>query len=499
MSAHPMASRGLLLTASVGCALTVIDANLIGIVLPSIARDFGASFSEIAWMVSAFMLSFSALLLPAGSVSDRYGRRRVFLAGIAAFGCSAFLCGIAPSAPLLTAARAVQGAAAAFLLSPALAILGNVYHSGPERDRAWAIWGAIMGLTMLASPLLGGVLVGWLGWRAAFFVMLPICATLAAATLAYVGESRNPSARRLDFAGILLFATMMFGLTFGLIGGQKYGWTHGAVLAGFGVGVAALLGFIAAERAQAQPMLELRLFRDRRLVGGVWAMFAYAACVQVMASLLPLLLQNGAGLAPLMAGVAMLPFGITMFTFPHVGRLLAGRFATPQILLIGLVAAALGDALVGWGAHAGALGLVFAGMAVIGAGGGLLNGETQKAIVGAMPRELSGMSAGVSTTARFSGVLLGFAGLSGIAAVSTQRLLAGQPDGFARAVVAGDLDRAGAGLPGTAPEAALALAQTAYMGGFTTALLGAAVLAAVSAAAVWRLTRARSDRPAYST
>jgi MFS family permease len=190
-----MASRGLLLTASVGCALTVIDANLIGIVLPSIARDFGASFSEIAWMVSAFMLSFSALLLPAGSVADRYGRRRVFLAGIAAFGCGALLCAIAPSAPLLTAARAVQGAAAAFLLSPALAILGNVYHSGPERDRAWAIWGAIMGLTMLASPLLGGVLVGWLGWRAAFFVMLPICATLAARLCGRVAECGGPAAR----------------------------------------------------------------------------------------------------------------------------------------------------------------------------------------------------------------------------------------------------------------------------------------------------------------
>lgn len=491
-------ARALLLTASVGCAMTVLNSNLIGIALPLIARDFGASFAETAWVVSAFLLSFSALLLPAGSIADRYGRRRVFLAGTVAFGLGALACGLAPSPAALYFARGVQGAAAAFLLAPALAIIGHAFHGGAARDRAWAIWGAMMGLTMLLAPLLGGMLVARFGWRAAFLVNLPICAALCAATLAFIDESREERPRRLDPAGILLFATLMFGLTWCLISGQGHGWTSGPAMTGLGVGLAALTAFILVERRREEPMLDLGLFRDPRLVGGVWAMLAYAACAQVMASLLPLLLQNGVGYAPVAAGIAMLPFGIAMFVFPHVGRALGRRLQPPEILLLGLLVVAVGDALAGWGAQSGALAAMLGGMAAIGAGGGLLNGETQKAILGVMPRGLAGMGAGVSTTARFSGVLLGFAALSGIMALSAQRRLGEVPEAFAQAVVAGDLETARASLPGAAPSDALATAQAAYMGGFSTALFTAAVVAAVSAGIVWRLTRARPARRAYS-
>lgn len=498
MRAIAPSRHALLLTASVGCAVTVLDSNLIGIALPLIARDFGASFAEAAWVVSAFLLSFSALLLPAGSIADRYGRRRVFLAGTVAFGLGALACGLAPSPAALFLARGLQGAASAFLLAPALAIIGHAFHHGAERDRAWAIWGAMMGLTMLLAPLLGGLLVARFGWRAAFLVNLPICGALCTATLAFIEESRQESARRLDPAGILLFATLMFGLTWSLISGQEHGWTSASAMGGLGVGIAALAVFVAVERQQDQPMLDLALFRDPRLVGGIWAMLAYAACAQVMASLLPLLLQNGLGYTPLAAGIAMLPFGVTMFVFPHVGRALGRRLASPAILLLGLLVVALGNALAGWGARAGALPALLGGMAVIGAGGGLLNGETQKAILSVMPRELAGMGAGVSTTARFSGVLLGFAALSGVMAVSAQRLLGDVPAAFARAVVAGDLDKAGAALPGSAPDEALAAAQAAYTGGFSTALFAAAAMAAMSAGAVRWLTRASSARRAYS-
>ena len=301
MTAVAAAGRGaapapLLLTASIGCALTVLDSNVIGLVLPIVARDFGATFAQSAWVVSAYMLCFSALLLPAGAIADRFGRRRMFLAGLAAFGCASLLCGLAPSIAWLHGARALLGAASAFVLAPALALIGHGFPDEAERNRAWAIWGGIMGLTMMLAPLLGGVIAARLGWRAAFFVNAPICATLAAAALLWVEESRREPARGLDPGGILLFATLMFGLTWGLIRGQAQGWASAEALAGFGLGAGALAGFLAVERRAAEPMLDLGLFRAPRMVGAVWAMFAYAACAQVMASLLPLLLQNGAGL-----------------------------------------------------------------------------------------------------------------------------------------------------------------------------------------------------------
>lgn len=504
MTAVAAAGRGaapapLLLTASIGCALTVLDSNVIGLVLPIVARDFGATFAQSAWVVSAYMLCFSALLLPAGAIADRFGRRRMFLAGLAAFGCASLLCGLAPSIAWLHGARALLGAASAFVLAPALALIGHGFPDEAERNRAWAIWGGIMGLTMMLAPLLGGVIAARLGWRAAFFVNAPICAALAAAALLRVEESRREPARRLDPGGILLFATLMFGLTWGLIRGQAQGWTSAEALAGFGLGAGALAVFLAVERRAAEPMLDLGLFRAPRMIGAVWAMFAYAACAQVMASLLPLLLQNGAGLAPVQAGAMMLPFGVAMFAFPHVGRLLGRRLASARILPLGLGVVGLGNALAGWGAGMDATPLLLAGMAVLGAGGGLLNGETQKAIMSVIPRDRAGMGSGLGATARFSGVLLGFTLLGGVMAAATRARLAGAscpegapcPAGFIDAVVAGDLPKAVAGLEGPGREAAAALARAAYLGGFSTALHGAALLACASAVAVWALMRAR--------
>lgn len=489
----------LLLTASTGCALTVLDSNVIGLVLPIVARDFGATFAQSAWVVSAYMLCFSALLLPAGAVADRFGRRRAFLCGLAAFAFASLLCGLAASIAWLHVARALLGAASAFVLAPALAIIGHGFHGEAERNRAWAIWGGIMGLTMMLAPILGGVIAARLGWRAAFFVNVPICAALGTAAVLWVEESRHEPARRLDPAGILLFATLMFGLTWGLIRGQAQGWTSAEALAGFGLGACALAGFLAVERRVAEPMLDLGLFRAPPMIGGVWAMFAYAACAQVMASLLPLLLQNGAGYAPFRAGVMMLPFGIGMFAFPYLGRMLGRRLASAQILPLGLAVVGLGNGLAGWGAGLGAMPLVLVGMAVLGAGGGLLNGETQKAIMAVIPRARVGMGSGVGTTARFSGVLLGFTMLGGVMAASARARLSaspcldGQPcpGGFVDAVVAGDLPKAVAGLDGARLDAAVDLARAAYLGGFSTALHAAALIACVSAVAVWALMRAR--------
>jgi EmrB/QacA subfamily drug resistance transporter len=483
-----------LLVASTGCAMTVLDTNIVAIVLPNIARDLNASFAQIEWVISAYVLCFASLLLPAGAIADRYGRKRVFLAGIAGFAIASLFCGLASSPSLLFIARALQGVGAAFLLAPALAIIGHAFHEERERDTAWAIWGGMMGLTMVLSPLLGGVIASLAGWRWAFFVNLPICLALAAATARCIVESRNEAACKLDPAGITLFAASMLGITSALIHGQEQGWTTVGTLARFAGGLVALTLFAFAETGHREPMLDLTLFRQRRFIGAILAMFSYAGCAQVMASLLPLLLQNGFALTALQAGGAMLAFALAMLIFPHVGRRLGARLAGYQILALGLGVVAAGNFLAAAGAYSMSLPFLFSGMFVLGTGGGLLNGETQKAIMGSVPPHRAGMASGISTTSRFSGILLGFAVLSGVLATSARGLLASANSSrpFSNAVVAGDLPRALAMIPAASRTSAGHMAQQAYSTGFATALMVAGVCSAVAAVIVLGLMRHRA-------
>ncbi len=483
----------LLLTASTGCAMTVLDANMVAVVLPAIARDLAASFADIEWVVSAYILCFASLLLPAGSMADRFGRRRVLVLGIAGFAISSLFCAIAPSAMLLYVSRALQGVAAAFLLAPALAIIAHSFHDEKARNRAWALWGAMMGLTMVLAPMAGGLVAHLLGWRWAFYINIPICIALAAAVRRYVPESLDEAARSLDPGGILLFAVAMFGLTWGFISGPAHGWGSARCLAGLIGGAVALFAFVAVERSQERPMLDLRLFANRRLVGAVWAMFAYAACAQVMATLLPPFLQNGLGLTAIDTGFAMLPFALAMLIFPQVGRLLGRGMNSAGILTTGLTLVGLGNALTAWGASIGSWRVILMGMAVLGSGGGLLNGETQKAIMNNLPRDRAGMASGISTTARFSGILLGFALLSSVLAsvvkseIRTGMLTSASASHLADAVVAGNIDTFVARLSAPAAQIALATAHRAYSRGFSIALGVAATIGWLSAILAWTL------------
>jgi EmrB/QacA subfamily drug resistance transporter len=491
----------ILVIASTGCTMTVLDTNIVAIVLPTIARDLGASFADVEWVISSYVLCFASLLLPVGAIADRFGRRRIFLIGITIFALSSLLCGLAWSAAALYVARAFQGVGAAFLLAPALAIIGHSFHEESERNQAWAIWGGMMGLAMVLAPIIGGVIAFALGWRWAFNINVPICVLLAGAVLLLVDESKDKDARRLDPAGILLFSVSMFGLTAGLINGQAHGWGSTSALASFGVGLLGLIAFVSAESIQQRPMLDLTLFRSARFIGAVVAMFAYASCAQVMASLLPLFLQNGLGRTPLEAGFAMLPFALAMLALPYVGRRLGRYLSSSQVLVLGLVVAAVGDALTGWGAHLGVGPVVMIGMVILGSGGGLLNGETQKAIMGTVPRDRAGMASGISTTSRFSGILLGFAVLSGVLATATRNWLmkASCASGmacdhvqrFADAVVAGDLPQAMASIEEGARALAMEHARLAYSAGFAAALLVAAAVAGLSAVLVSMLMRER--------
>lgn len=488
-----------LLTASLGCAVTVLDTNLVGIVLPTIARELNATFADIEWVVSTYLLCFAALLLPAGAIADRKGRKRTLLFGLAMFTLASVACGAATTGQFLYLARAAQGVGAAFLLAPSLAIIGHAFHDEADRPRVWATWGAIMGMTMVLSPLAGGLLSYWLGWRSAFYINVPVCSALALAVLKFIPESNNPIKRPLDVVGIALFAATSLAFTWALIMGPTLGWLSVPLSVAIFCGALLLTLFIRVERRNVAPMLDLTLFQNRPFIGAIIAMLAYAATAQVMASMLPLFLQNAFGATALQAGIRMLPFALMMLLVPQLGRALSPFMQPYQILTLGLCIVSTGNVVMSWAALRPTNSLVtMIGMAILGAGGGLLNGETQKAIMGAVPPERAGMASGISTTSRFCGILLGFAGLGSLLSSTVRgnllktlghNGLSLAPERLDR-LAAGDTKEAIQGFGGILPSQIESLVHESFKAGFSFAFLAAGLAALTAAAAVYFFMRA---------
>ena len=496
--------RNILLICSSVCALIVLDTNIVAVSLPSVARSLHADFSDIEWIVSAYMLAFASLLLPAGSLADRFGRKRMMLLGLGLFALASLGCGLAWSAGALQIARAVKGVGAAMLLTSALAVIGHVFHTEKDRTHAWAVWGACMGVSMTVAPLLGGVITQLLGWRWIFLLNLPVCLCLGMLVYREVAESSNAGANaaRLDPWGSLLLSGGLGCVIWALINANAAGWSSAATLLRAGGGVLMLALFVPVELMQKRPMIDLRLFRHAPFVGAVLAMFGYASSAQVMMTFLPLYLQNAFSYSAIVAGLAMLPFALAMMIFPRVGAALTRYMPLHGVMGLGMALVCAGNVLVAIAAYAGTYWMVLAGMLVTGSGAGLLNGNTQKAIMNCVPRERTGMASGISTTTRFAAIVLAIACLGCVLTVRTGSYLKDgltganlpQPAGFTDVVeriVAGD---SAAALPalGNSLEA-LHIAQAGFAHAFALLMLAAAAIAAVSGVLLFRLMGSRKN------
>ncbi|HHY6928507.1 TPA: MFS transporter [Burkholderia ambifaria] len=487
-----------LAVASATCSLIVLDTNVVAVSLPSIARGFHASFADIEWVVSAYMTAFAACLLPAGGLADRFGRKRMLGAGLALFSLASLGCGLAPSAGWLIAARAVKGGGAALLLTAALAVIANRFPDGRERARAWAIWGMCMGIATAIAPLVGGAITQWIGWRWVFLLNLPVCALLAAGARIAIDESRDPHAKRVDAAGSLLFGAALACAIAALIGAPSHGWLSGATLGRFAFAAALLAAFVGAERWQARPMIDLALFRQPRFVGAVLAMFGYAACAQVMMTFLPLYLQNAFGMSAIDAGLGMLPFAVAMIGGPSLGGMLAARVSPGGVLAGGLALIGAGNLATAALTAGGDYRLVALGMFVTGCGAGIMNGDTQKAIMACVPPNRTGMASGISTTTRFSAIVTAVGVLGAVLAGSTRaqldRLLSAAPGvrafvdaPFMSSLLAGDLAQALAHVPPSAARTLAQAAPAAFASGFADALTVSGVLALIVAIVAYKL------------
>jgi EmrB/QacA subfamily drug resistance transporter len=510
-TARPAADRAkfsVLLTASLISSLIMLDANIVAVSLPAIARSLGAAFTDIEWVVSAYVLTFAALLLAAGSIADRHGRKLTTLKGLAVFTIASGLCGFATSALMLNLSRALQGIGASLLLTAALAVINNAFV-GQERAKAYAFWGACLGIAMTGGPIIGGVLTNLFGWRWAFLVNLPIGVILFAAAAGVLTESSDHEAKRLDFAGIVTFSAGLFLLIWALIDGNGLGWATAAILWRLIGAALSFVAFVAVELRQDRPMVDFSLFKQPTFLGSAFAGLGYAGGAQVMIYFLPMFLQNAYGFAPAAAGLAMIPFALPMFLTPRFGARLAKRHSGRTLLTLGLATTIFGDLLLYAFAQMGMTYPTFViGMLVAGVGAGLLNSETAKVMQGAVPAQRAGMASGLAATTRFVGLLLGVAGLGAVLArgVSHKFGISGAALGLdprlaaaaAKQVASGDISGALAGMPAALQDRLHDAAWSSFASGFAEASLVAAAVAAITCFLTFALVKAADTAPIAS-
>ena len=392
-----------------------VDTTAVNVALPSIRADLDASVAQLQWVVDAYTLVLASLLLLAGSSADRLGRARVFRLGLALFTLGSLLCSLAPSAPLLIAARALQAIGGSMLNPVAMSIVRNTFTDARERAQAIGIWGSTMGVSMALGPVLGGLLVESVDWRAIFWVNIPVGIAAIVLTARYVPESRAARARRFDPPGQLLVIALLGTLTYAIIEAPSHGWGSGESIALFAVAALTAALLIGSELRRRDPLIEVRFFRSAPFAGATAIAIAAFAAMGGFLFLNTLYLQEGRGLTPLEAGLWTLPMAaLTVVSSPLSGRLV-GRLGTRPSLVVGGAAMALSGLLLTDLSPSTSIAHLFAAYVLFGLGFGALNPPITDTAVSGMPADQAGVAAAVASTSRQVGMSLGVAVVGAVA------------------------------------------------------------------------------------
>src|SRR6059058_1552672 len=324
MEADAEARRWTLVAVCVTTFMLLLDITIVNVALPSIQRRLHAGLTGLEWVVDAYALTLAALILTAGALADRFGRRLLFMVGVLVFTSASLVCGLAWNIVALDVARAIQGVGGAALFATALALIGYEYR-GPERGGAISIWGATIGAAVASGPLVGGILTEALGWRWVFFVNVPVGAFALAVALKQMNESRDEGAVRSDLWGLLTLSAALFLIVFGLLRGNSSGWGSALILSSLIGGAVLLVIFVFVELMQERPMLDVTLFRQPAFLGVSIATFCIGAGMFALFPYLSIYLQDVLGYGPLGAGVRFLPLTVFVFAVPIVMRRFARR------------------------------------------------------------------------------------------------------------------------------------------------------------------------------
>ncbi|HEX6359426.1 MFS transporter [Actinophytocola sp.] len=448
----------------------VIDNMVLTVAVPPLAEDLHASAQDTQWILDSYILVFAGLLLTSGSLSDRFGRRRVMIIGLALFGAASLLAPLASTPTELVLARVVMGVGGALIMPSTLSILITVFDDA-ERRRAMAAWSAVAMLGLVGGPVLGGVLIDAFWWGAVFLINVPVAVLAIIAAVVLMPESKGPW-RKADPLGAILSAVGMTALVWTIIELPKHGLADVRTLATLTVAVAALAGFIVWERRTPSPMVPLILFRNRNFSGGSFALTLVQIGNGGLLLVLTQYLQFVLGYSPMTAGLAFIPLALASLMFNTIGAILGQKIGNRAMAATGLTVMAVAFAVLATVSADDGFLVVGAGLLLLGAGGGLAMPAAISMLMGEVPPEQAGVGSALNDTIQQAGAALGVAILgSVVSGVFTSNMPANSPTSIGDALATGNPTLA------TAARESFTTAMSTSFAITACAVLAAAVLA----------------------
>jgi EmrB/QacA subfamily drug resistance transporter len=439
---------------SFGLFMIMLDNTVVNVALPSIQRDLGADLSELEWIVTGYALTFAALMLIGGKVADAYGRRRIFVVGIAVFTLASLWCGLADSGEMLIAARVLQGGGAALMNPATLSIIAATFPP-QQRGTAIGIWAGVSGLALAIGPLVGGLITDHLEWSWIFFVNVPVGIVAIAASFLFIDESRDETHVRLDLPGLATSGIGLFALTYALIEANTYGWGSARILGAFALAGVAIVAFVLLERNQRAPMLPLELFRNPTYTGANLVILLVALAMFGVFFFVSLYMQNILGYSAVQTGAAFLPMTVLIILIAPIAGRASDRIGSRGLLTVGMTLVAVQLVFFSRLTEDASFWNLLPALMIGGIGMALTMTPSAAAATRSVPVDKAGVGAAVLNSARQVGGTMGIAVIGAIIASA-----------------AGDV---------RTPEA--------FMDGFQKALLVAAGIAVVGAVVAYVLVR----------
>src|SRR4051794_25517783 len=404
-----MSKNGTLAVASLATAILMLDIAVVNTALGHVADDLGAGLSGLQWVVDAYTLALASVVLTAGSIADRLGRKRVFTFGVVLFTIASAASAAAGSIVALDIARAVQGIGGAVMFATSLSLLADAFPKPQERAKALAVYGATIGASFVIGPLAGGALTTWLGWEAVFFVNVPLGLLTLLGTARWVRESRDPNARGLDWGGQFTLSAALFLLVLALLRGNDDGWTSAPIIAEFATSAVLFGAFYSIQRRVKNPMLPLGLFRNKRFTGAQIAAFAISGSFFALFLYTTLYLQRILGLSAIEAGLVYVPGTVLMVFISGASAQLASRVAPGTIIGGGLALVSIGLAFSLLAQPDSSWTVLLPSLLIGSIGTGFFNPALSAVALNSAPAQMSGLAAGVHDTFRQAGIAVGVA------------------------------------------------------------------------------------------
>jgi EmrB/QacA subfamily drug resistance transporter len=397
----------------VSCCLSLLivsmDATIVNVAIPSIRTDLHASASQLQWVIDIYTLVLASLLMLAGAAGDRFGRRRTFQIGLSLFALASLMCSLAPNIETLIAARLLQAIGGSMMNPVAMSIITQVFRERVERARAIGVWGAVVGIAMALGPIVGGALIEYVGWRAVFWINLPICAAAILLTAIYVPESKSATMRDVDPVGQALGMAFLFGVVYVLIEAPGIGWANARVIVVAVVAILAFFAFLRYEARRHDPFIDLRFFRSIPFASATLIAVCAFAAWGAFLFMMSLYLQGERGFSALHTGLIYLPVAVGALVFSPLSGRMVGRFGSrPSLLVAGVLITAATLMLTQLSATTPVWHLLTV-FAVFGIGFSLVNAPITTAAVSGMPTDRAGAASAVASTSRQVGVSLGVA------------------------------------------------------------------------------------------